>query len=307
MKGLVIRKIEFSGVLSVMLLTSCFTGIENTGRISDKDVAKVHADEKTEEELFFGSVHPAAFSTWTHGKRFHVSDNNVRLILTPSVDSLRGHTLVYQGYELLRQIDNTEEALLVFSDNGKEYRYNTGKTLKELEETPAEYLVPFLTDLDFVSTVDGMLRGRTLYIKSSEWKTPAGETERGVRYVPVVVESVLPGDAVYPFYVTFAYGGKRAGVYMSSQTSSVKNMSFDKLFAFEDIRKSHKTVSDRNWELITAGKVAIGMTKEECTLSLGAPRSVGRTPTHGGLFERWVYVNGVYLMFENGLLVDFRQ
>lgn len=55
------------------------------------------------------------------------------------------------------------------------------------------------------------------------------------------------------------------------------------------------------------GQVAEGMTKEECTLSLGAPQSVDRVPTHGGLLERWVYDNGVYLVFADGILERFRQ
>ena len=50
-----------------------------------------------------------------------------------------------------------------------------------------------------------------------------------------------------------------------------------------------------------------GMTKEECSLSLGAPRTIDRMPTRAGLYERWVYVNGVMLVFENGLLTQYRQ
>ncbi len=52
-------KVSFSVVCFSLLccLTGCFTGVENTGRISEKDVAKVKADKKTAEELFLDTVH----------------------------------------------------------------------------------------------------------------------------------------------------------------------------------------------------------------------------------------------------------
>lgn len=305
----IFRTVRFCVPVAAVALafTSCFTGIENTGKISEKDVAKVKANRRAAEEAYFDTVAPAPYAEWHAGKRFYVSDNNIRLILNPSADSLRGRTLEYRGVETLRQIDNSEDVLLVFSDGGKEYRYNTGKTMPEVAGTQPEYLVPFMIDSDFVERVDKMLRGKTFFIKTSDWKRRDGTPEKGVRYVPAEIESVSPGDAVYPFYVAFTCNGGLSGIFMSSQTSPVKNMTFDKLFSFDDIRKDYKTVSDENWDLITKGRVAQGMTKEECALSLGAPRSIVRTPTHGGLYERWVYANGVYLIFESGLLTDYRQ
>ena len=94
---------------------------------------------------------------------------------------------------------------------------------------------------------------------------------------------------------------------MSSSSASVKNMTFDKLFSFTDIRKSYKTITDVNWERIINGQIAVGMTKDECSLSLGNPSSIERMPTHGGMYERWSYDNGEYVIFEDGLLVQFRQ
>ena len=167
--------------------------------------------------------------------------------------------------------------------------------------------MPFLSDLDYVACVDSLLRGRTLYLRTSTWRRRDGSFETGLRYVPVTVESVTTGDAVYPFYVAFDQDGRHSGVMMSSPTSAVRNVTFDKLFSFSDIRSSYKHISNENWSLIVRGQVAVGMTKEECTLSLGAPQSVDRVPTHGGLLERWVYDNGVYLVFADGILERFRQ
>ncbi len=303
-----IQRLKYLSIIALpFLLASCFTGIENTGRISDRTVAKVKANKTTAEEAFFDTVQPLPFSAWSNGKRLYVASNDIRLVLRPAVDSLKGSTFTYVGQETLRQIDNTDEVVLLFASDGTTYRYETGKTIDELNKLKADYIVPFLTDLDYVTRVDSMLRGKKLYLKTSVWRQPSGEIDNGLRYVPVVVTGVAPGDAVYPFYVTFHYEGRRSGVFMSSPTSSVRNMTFDKLFSFSDIRDNHKQISDEVWKLVTEGKVKDGMTKEECTLALGSPQSVDRMPTHAGLVERWVYDNGVYLIFADGVLERFRQ
>lgn len=307
MKEMISRLKYLTLIVLPFLLASCFTGIENTGRISDRTVAKVKANKTTAEEAFFDTVQPQQFSAWRNGKRLYVSSNDIRLVLRPAVDSLKGSTFVYEGMETLREIDNTDEMVLLFASDGTTYRYETGKTLDELNRLKADYIVPFLTDVDYVAHVDSMLRGRKLYLRTSVWRHPNGEIDNGLRYVPVVVTGVTPGDAVYPFYVAFDYEGRKSGVFMSSPTSSVRNMTFDKLFSFSDIRDSHKQISDEVWQLVTQGKVKSGMTKEECSLALGAPQSVDRMASYAGLVERWVYDNGVYLIFSDGVLERFRQ
>ena len=72
------------GLLMAFVLSGCFTGIENTGRITEKDVSRVRADKKSPEEIFFDTVHPADFQHWRPGKLFYVNDDNIRLIFNPS-------------------------------------------------------------------------------------------------------------------------------------------------------------------------------------------------------------------------------
>ena len=215
------------------------------------------------------------------------------------------------GIELDVQLSKDGQVVVFHDDTlnrvcGVDARVDS-KTLAELQPLSGYYAVPFLSDLDYVARVDSLLRGRTLYLRTSTWRRRDGSFETGLRYVPVTVESVTTGDAVYPFYVAFDQDGRHSGVMMSSPTSAVRNVTFDKLFSFSDIRSSYKHISNENWSLIVRGQVAVGMTKEECTLSLGAPQSVDRVPTHGGLLERWVYDNGVYLVFADGILERFRQ
>lgn len=300
-------------IILSLLMQGCFTGIENTGHISEKDVSKVKADRKSPEELFMDSIVPFGFRQWKPGKRFYVNDNNIRLILTPSenynLDSLnlKGDTLIYIGYRFVRQIDNKEDIAIRFSDGKREYIYDTGKTIDAIENERPEYIAPFLTDLDFVAEAKRHLVGKRLFIKTPLWQDSTGRSVKGRHYVPVLIDDVTAGDVVYPFRVVFDYDGKKSCVYMSSQSSSVKNMTFDKLFSLSDIRANYKVITDSNWESITRGKIVANMTKEECSLALGAPRTIDRMGTHGGMYERWSYDNGVFLIFDNGILVQFRQ
>ena len=303
-----------SCIVFLTVLSSCFTGVENTGRISEKDVAKLKADKKSVEELFLDSVKPDNFTYWHKGKSLYVTDNNIRLVLAPSNQydletlELKGDTLEYGGYRFVKQIDNAENIVMTFYDKqNRTYYYNTGKMLEEISSVQRDYSVPFLIDLDYVEKVNSMLKGKTLYIRTSLWLDTDRQATEGFKYVPVDILSVEAGDSVYPFLVNFEYGEMKASVYMSSYTSSIRNMTFDKLFSFADIRKKYDYITEDNWNRIIRGNIADGMTKEECSLSLGSPRSIDRMPTHGGMYERWSYDNGVYLIFENGLLTRYRN
>ncbi|RLQ92109.1 hypothetical protein [Planomicrobium sp. Y74] len=55
-------------------------------------------------------------------------------------------------------------------------------------------------------------------------------------------------------------------------------------------------------------KATIGMTAEEVEKSsLGKPESINRTVTAYSVREQWVYENGMYLYFEDGILTSFQD
>ena len=51
----------------------------------------------------------------------------------------------------------------------------------------------------------------------------------------------------------------------------------------------------------------LGMTKEECKLSLGNPTDVNSGHDWNSTIDFWQYPNGSYLRFQDGLLVSFRN
>ena len=94
------KHIIFPTLATLMLLTSCFTGVEGTKKITQKDVDKV-VKELTDEEVKANSlaVPVDSFANWQAGKRFYVSDDNAKLIFANS-DSYNADTLHLKGREL---------------------------------------------------------------------------------------------------------------------------------------------------------------------------------------------------------------
>ncbi|OJV45172.1 MAG: hypothetical protein BGO29_06155, partial [Bacteroidales bacterium 36-12] len=66
--------------------------------------------------------------------------------------------------------------------------------------------------------------------------------------------------------------------------------------------KLMKKYGQQNSKLIIEGKVRIGFTKQMCIESWGEPEEINKTSGSYGAHEQWVYGNGNYLYFENGIL-----
>lgn len=87
-------------------------------------------------------------------------------------------------------------------------------------------------------------------------------------------------------------------------TFSGKISYIDKHFIIGDPNKKYPGI--KNWQLIKKGKVKLGMSKQEATLSWGKPKDINRTQTYNGTHEQWVYDDG-YLYFENGKLTAIQD
>lgn len=61
------------------------------------------------------------------------------------------------------------------------------------------------------------------------------------------------------------------------------------------------------WEAIEDGKVRIGMSKEQASLSWGKPKSINKTVTENSASEQWVYRDGAYLYFTDGIVRSIQQ
>ncbi len=65
--------------------------------------------------------------------------------------------------------------------------------------------------------------------------------------------------------------------------------------------------SNRIWSAIEEGNVFVGMSIEQARMSWGKPKKVNKTVNQNIVHEQWVYDNGNYLYFENGVLTTIQH
>lgn len=307
----ILKTLLLAGI--VFLLEGCFTGVESTKKITDKDVQRAlqqmeKGNHESSLEVFADSI-----VSWREGKGFWCVDNQARLIFNPSIDydidtlELDGKKLTYSGYGTHKRLDNSEVVDIYFDLDGVRLIYPTGKTLAEVNRR--SFAIPFLIDDDVLQNLANQLVNKTVYVKTPLWYDIEGYWQiAGRRFIPVVITAVKPGNKEHPLRVEFraADNGDMAFVWMKVPGSDGVGRDFDALFSMIDVRKQYHDISPDTWNNIVNGKVAEGMTKEECRLAMGNPNNVSQLPDQSGLREYWEYDGGRYLLFVDGLLKDFR-
>lgn len=296
------------GLIVSLLLQGCFTGIESTPTITSAEVEKVTRDMPHDQTRPIVPLTDSV-ATWQAGtKQFIVTDNQVqRLFAGTMADTLdlTNRVLTYIGYDLGDGLGNAKHVNLNFSDGQHTFTIPTGHNLDQLSP---RYRVPMLIDRDIVDGADNKLRGQRLFIMTMLWYDNHSEHLRqGRQYVPVTITAVKPGNKVLPLRVEFVWNSDTAMVWMSDGITLMPGRNFEALFSNNDPRQRHQSINNKNWDLITCGKIAVNMTKEECQLAMGAPRRIYSLPDQQGLHERWDYDGGRYLYFVDGRLHDFRQ
>lgn len=310
---MIVMKKLVSYILLLTALLGCNTGIESTKKITEKDVKKALAQVGQSTSRPFLTINDDSVATWHVGKQFFVTDDQVKLIFNRStqynIDSLllAGKSLIYQGYSIDNKIDNTQNVVLNFSLDNLSFCYSTGKPLDKLSP---RFTMPFLIDKDLVSRVNSQLQGKEFYIKTHIWyDLTTQEMLDGKQYVKVKVDSVLPGNKVLPLRVIFTDGasGLRAFVWMAAGASTLMSRDFTSLFSLHDLHNDYPAITPENWAHIERCEIVDEMTKEECKLAKGTPKSISQQPDQSGLREYWYYDDGTYLFFQDGKLKSFKR
>lgn len=295
-------------------LSSCFTGIESTKKVSlSREDKKLIAPSPEEE--FFKGVSPLPLAEWQPGKRFIAADNKTILIfsqhgLPAEPDSARigGKTLSFVRTEPKLEPDGSYSATIVFSDGSNSYRYNSGKNVDTAPHEIYSNQIPMLIDLDMVDDARELLKDKDLWLKTPLWYDNNGNRVMGKKFAEVSITDVQSGDLAFPLRVKFSdANGKSAWLFMNYGVSGSETRTFSNLFSLSDIRKRYPQITDETWDVICNGNVKIGMTKEECKLSLGNPNDVNRGHDYSQILDLWQYPNGTVLWFEDGLLTRFRK
>lgn len=310
-------------LLPVLALSAggCFTGVESTPRIKQSDVKEQKAAGTTAEQLFLSDITSQAPHEWQRGKRFLVASDRISLIFGPSSSSTEGLAGTELRFEEFRPSvsltgDDAGEVVLSAS-GGRQYFYRVPGLDGTRLDTLSHLDIPFTVDLDVVERIDAAMRGNSYFIRTPLWYNKSRESVQGLRHIEVRIDSVVAGDENFVAAVYFTVVNPELAlravpdasprmVFMSTGTRKSSTRNFDTQFSFTDPRKTYPEIKDDVWELITASKVRPGMSRDECRLALGAPHEVLRTPTYGGMRERWSYTDGVYLIFDDGYLSRFR-
>lgn len=305
----------FASLPLMLMLAGCFTGIESTQKINitreDRKLLTL-----TEEDTFLNKVHGQPLAEWNTGKQFIVSDGRISLLFDRSggyhehsdTSGMAGRHLAFKGISHRRLPDASEETVLLLSDEKNEFRLPTGKSPLESRYGVQSSDIPMLIDLDMVKDADRLLTGRKLWIRTALWYDIDGNRMAGRKFIPVTVERVEPGTMVFPLRLTLSdESGLIFIQYMNIGNGSNESRSFAKLFRLSDPRTSYPAISDENWALIQKGKIRLGMTKEECRLSLGNPTSTDSGHDYSSTIDIWKYEDGTFLRFQDGLLIDLMK
>ena len=294
-------------------LSGCFTGIESTPRITPSDVS--HAGVRTtSEQAFAATLIPEAPRAWMPGKQWQVADTRIAMIFTASsgsCDSLVGRTITSASERRVPSVTGVDAIELAFTGpDGQSLYYRPDLPADDWDDR-ASLAIPFAIELSPVAKADSLMRGNTYYITTPLWRDATGSPAMGLRHIAVRVDSVTPGTERYPLKVAFTPvsepDAKSKFILMTYGTSASATRNFDRLFSFTDPRRSYPRITDATWQKIIRSQVEAGMTRDECRLALGAPDHIDRGATPGAQLERWTYDNGVYLIFEDGILERWRK
>lgn len=295
-------------------LQSCFTGVESTKPIQlTKEYKKL--SELSAEDKMLSNVTPLPYSQWPVGKLFYATDDRAALNfdpqglpIDPTALRLGGTTLMFAGTEAVTAPDGSRKQSLLFRSGDRTLRYIPTRSSRGNNSEVTSSEIPMLIDLEMVAHADSILRDKNLWTRTRIWYSPDGNQTQGLKFEPVSVDSVVPGDIAFPLRIYFTdSAGKRAYMRMNFGASGTESRSFGSMFCLENPRLRFPAIDPEVWDLIRSGNVRAGMTKDECRLSMGQPESSDQQADYGKVLEIWKYPGSVLLYFEDGILVRYRK
>ena len=310
---MLLKHIRFSLIpVLAILLIGCSTGIEGTKTIKYSKSEKKEL-ESSAEEVFISSISADTLKSWQPGKRFLISDNRASRIFEPQGrlssgnDSLKGKIIEFKSIFSRITPGGSNQLIISFTDGTDTYNYPTGKSREEALNSITSLDIPMLLDLDMVDHFNEKLKGKTLWTRSRLWYDSEGEKLAGRKFVPVTITEVAPGDLLFHLHLHITdEEGNKAWLYMNPVNRGMESRTFANLFYMTDPKLKYPGISEEIWKLICRGLVTTGMTKEECKLALGNPDEVSTGHDWNQTVDIWVYKDGVFLQFLDGLLSKFR-
>lgn len=296
-------------LLLLCLLQSCFTGIESTPKITLDDSILEKETTISDEQKYLSEIQYEPFYKWKKGKQFIVSNNKISIILNANniPDTLVGKTIKYQKYNTSTSVAGTTITNIYFTHKCDTLIYTVNATPQEIVSYKS-FVVPFTIQQSVIDDVNNKMLNKTYYNISPLVYDSTGNNKNIQKFVPVKIIDISAGNHLYPIKVSFTTENNETyWVYMTIGNEIQSTRNFETLFSLTNPRNKYAHISDNHWNAITKNIVVIGMNKEECELALGTPSQIDRLPSNAGIIECWEYNNGYQLLFEDGLLKEFRR
>lgn len=298
--------------LAMLSSAACSTGIESTKTIKmNKD--DIRQMSKTEEQIFAEQIKGQTLKDWKPGKRFLAMSDRTLYVFDPIAstpadgDSMLGDTLLFADVQSRLNPDLKDECVILYSDGKQMYHYSTGKSMETAMSEIDSSKLPLLSDLDLIDIWREKLNGKTLWTKSNLWYDKDNHRKDGLKFAKVEVIDILPSTDEFPLNVKISHNGEISYIHMNYTSDKADSRNFAAVFSMRDPKSKYPQISDENWKHIQAGKVGLGMTKDECRLAIGNPDEVQSGHSTSETLDIWQYSNGSYLFFNDGLLTRFRQ
>ena len=288
--------------------TACFTGVESTPKISAESVEKTLPGNIAEQQ-YLSDITGESPRLWQPGKQFHVTDDRIGIIFNPGAPELKaGDIISFKDMHQVVSLTGDPIVEIVFSDSQSRemiYRMDTSEgAIKQLSNID----IPFAVEHTIIDSVKSRMQDKTFYILTPVWYDLKEQSFTGRKFVPVKVIEVQPGNSVYPVKLKLSDENSNPFfMFMSVGANAKAPRGFHKLFSLTDPRLKYPLIKDNVWQNIINNRIAIDMTLDECRLALGAPSKVIRRADQSTLYEIWTYENGIYLLFRDGILSEYRR
>lgn len=302
-----------ASALIVAIMQSCFTGIESTKRISEKDVNKniVHSNSSLDgifnDDLSYLDKQPIV------GRRLIANDDKINLIFEKRESSTVpflsvGDTLLIVAIDSISNYDGREMSRIKLIDvNNNQYSIKNNTPYSELIETN-KISIPFTVNTELIKAVSDKLRNKTYYITTTNRYDLNNNLRRGKKFIPVTVKNITYGNYYYPIKLLLVDSyGDEFNEYISVNDNDPMPRKLSSIFSEKNPQLNYPLISNENWNNIINGIVVQGMTKDECRLSLGQPSNIDRQPGYSYMREVWTYEDGRFLIFIDGVLDTFRN
>jgi hypothetical protein len=207
--------------------------------------------------------------------------------------------IVFPDTYITFEVEDTKEQISLkttFSRDYQKEQFNKSVSKDQI------YTLPYLLYLPDIDAFKENYLDKTFYTKF---------ISHDRQYQAVKITKVGAGDDYAPIRVVFE-NSKGEQDYKDVCTcgsnvpkSFIDLNYFENFFTMEDPKKNFKG-SEETWDLITQGKIKIGMTEAELILSWGEPKKINETVVSGKASKQYVYYDQ-YVYVDNGLVSSFQS